>query len=141
MENDSKLRNNYRYKVWIKQANFDLSASKLSMNNGYYEWSCFQSQQSAEKSLKSVIVFHGKSAPKLHRLGVLFGIIKNLDFRFKGMYLDIADLQAYTFASRYPFLVPGNQETPHEYIQREDAELCIEKAERILNLVKSKLPY
>ncbi|WP_291998923.1 HEPN domain-containing protein [Caldivirga sp.] len=41
----------------FKQALRDLEAARGSLNNGYYEWSCFQSQQAAEKSLKALL--HG----------------------------------------------------------------------------------
>lgn len=138
---DTKLQpgDTFRYKVWLKQAKFDLQAAKTSTKYGFYEWACFQTQQSAEKSLKSIIVSHGKSAPRIHRLGVLFGIIKGLEPKYRGMYLDVSELQAYTFASRYPFLVPGTYETPHEYITKEDATICIRKATKILRLVQNNL--
>jgi HEPN domain-containing protein len=125
--------------VWLAQAAHDLNASECSLKNNFNEWACFQAQQASEKALKSVLVFHGKSAPKVHKLGVIMGLIKNVDSRFKGTYLDIADLQSYTFTSRYPFLIPGNNETPHEYITSSDAKLCIKKAKRILSLVQRML--
>lgn len=130
---------NYRFRVWLSQANHDLNAAEASINQGYYEWACFQAEQAVEKALKSVIVYHGKSAPKLHNLGVLIGIIKSIDKRFRGIHLDIADIQSYTFTARYPFLIPGNFETPHEYIEKEDAEICIKQARTILNWIKELL--
>ncbi len=134
-----KSWHDYRYKVWLAQATHDLIASEHSMDAGYYEWACFQAEQSAEKALKSVIVAKGKSAPKLHKLGVLIGIIKSIDPRFRGIHIDIADLQSYTFTARYPFLIPGNFETPHDYIEMEDAQICIKQANTILNLIKELL--
>jgi HEPN domain-containing protein len=134
-----KPEHHYRFEVWLSQAQHDLAAAKHSVEAGFYEWGCFQSEQAAEKALKSIIVYHGRSAPKLHRLGVLVGIVKNLDTRFRGIHMDIADLQSYTFTARYPFLVPGSFETPHDYITVEDANLCIHKAQVILNLIKELL--
>jgi len=131
--------NQFRFAVWLAQATHDIHAAKQSMENGYYEWACFQAEQSAEKALKSVIVFHGKSAPKLHRLGVLIGIMKSVDPKFRGIHIDIADLQSYTFTARYPFLIPGNFETPHDYITKEDAEICINQAQVILDLIRQLL--
>jgi HEPN domain-containing protein len=131
--------NHYRFAVWLAQATHDVHAAEESMEAGYYEWACFQAEQSAEKALKSVIVYHGKSAPKLHKLGVLIGVVKSVDPRFRGIHIDIAELQSYTFTARYPFLIPGNYETPHEYITREDAEVCIKQAQIILNLIKELL--
>ncbi|MEM2495231.1 MAG: HEPN domain-containing protein, partial [Nitrososphaerota archaeon] len=40
-------------KRWFLQAVRDLKASKDSHSMGNFEWSVFQAQQSAEKSLKS----------------------------------------------------------------------------------------
>ena len=44
---------------WIKQAEKDLSSAKNSLSAGDYEWACFQSQQSAEKALKSFLYWKG----------------------------------------------------------------------------------
>ncbi len=38
------------------QAGEDIKAAITSMQNGHYEWTCFQSQQSAEKSLKALLL-------------------------------------------------------------------------------------
>lgn len=134
-----KSEHQFRFEVWLAQSNYDLNAAKVSMKAGFYEWACFQAEQSAEKALKSVIVYNGKSAPKLHKLGVLVGIIKNIDQRFRGIHIDISQLQSYTFITRYPFLVPGSFETPHDYINRDDAEICINKATVIYNLIRELL--
>lgn len=131
--------NHYRFHVWLAQAEFDMKAAKYSLEAGFYEWSCFQAEQAAEKALKSVIVYHGRSAPKLHKLGVLIGIVKNVEPKFRGIHIDIAELQSYTFTARYPFLIPGNFETPHDYIEREEAEICINQAQIVLNLVNELL--
>ncbi len=139
MSNYDGHRQHYRFHVWLMQAQYDLQAAEISRKNGFYEWSCFQAGQAAEKALKAVIVYHGKSAPKVHKLGVLIGMIKNIDARFRGIRLDITELQSYTFSARYPFLIPGNLETPHEYIDAEDARICINQAKTILNLIKEIL--
>lgn len=129
----------FRYKVWLAQATHDLIAAEGSFDSSSYEWACFQAEQAVEKALKSIIVYNGKSAPKLHKLGVLIGIAKSVDPRFRGIHLDIADLQSYTFTARYPFLIPGNYETPHDYITKNDADICIRQAKTILNLVQERL--
>jgi HEPN domain-containing protein len=131
--------NQYRFHVWLKQAEYDIEAAKKSLEDEYHEWACFQAEQAAEKALKSVLVYYGRSAPKLHKLGVLIGLVKNVETRFRGIHIDIAELQSYTFNARYPFLIPGNYETPHDYITKEDAEICIKQAETILNLIKEFL--
>ena len=44
---------------WLKQAEKDLISAKNSLDSGDYEWACFQSQQSAEKALKSFLYLKG----------------------------------------------------------------------------------
>jgi HEPN domain-containing protein len=58
-------------KAWIKKARKDLEASKSSFDSGHYEWSCFQSQQAAEKALKAVYIKKYKKLLKVHDLVLL----------------------------------------------------------------------
>jgi len=58
-------------KAWIQKARKDLDASKSSFASGHYEWSCFQSQQSAEKALKAVYIKKYKRLLKVHDLVLL----------------------------------------------------------------------
>lgn len=44
---------------WLRQAESDLNAAKNSMNSKNYDWSCFQSQQAAEKCLKAFLYNRG----------------------------------------------------------------------------------
>ncbi len=41
---------------WLNQAEKDLSAAEDSMASLHYEWSCFQSQQAAEKAFKALLM-------------------------------------------------------------------------------------
>ena len=42
-------------KRWLRQSEADLKAAKDSLKDSNFEWSCFQAQQSAEKSLKAYL--------------------------------------------------------------------------------------
>ena len=44
---------------WLKQAEKYLTTAKNSLDEGDYEWAYFQSQQSAEKALQSVLYSRG----------------------------------------------------------------------------------
>jgi len=46
-----------RYKDCLDQADKDLKATTDSEKSGHYEWVCFQSQQAAEKALKSLLLY------------------------------------------------------------------------------------
>jgi HEPN domain-containing protein len=126
----------YRYKVWLKQAELDLQAAKLSLGNNFFEWACFQSEQSAEKALKGVMVFCGEKPPKVHKLSILFKIARELRPDLLKQFEDVDSLQAVTFISRYPFIIPGDNLTPHDFMTYQNATDCISEAEKVLFLVK-----
>ena len=45
---------NKRAKDWFAQAERDLEQAKSSQSEARHEWSCFASQQAAEKSVKAL---------------------------------------------------------------------------------------
>lgn len=131
-----------RAEAWIKQAGFDLEAARLSLQHGYFEWASFQSQQSAEKALKGLLVFLDGYAPRGHRLGGLLGMANRLDPRVREeVKVSLVALEAATFVSRYPFAIPAQKMSPHEFIEKEDAEECLAEAtdiyQQITNFVTS----
>lgn len=46
-----------RYEDWLNQAEKDFESANDSKNSGHFEWTCFQAQQSAEKALKSLLLY------------------------------------------------------------------------------------
>ena len=126
-------------KVWQKQANYDFQAANLSLNHGFYEWACFQSQQAAEKSLKAFLVSKGWRVPRVHRVSVLYKMCQRADKSFRKHYLEHDNLEAITFISRYPFAIPQETITPHEFINKQEAEECLREAQLILEKIKSLL--
>ena len=131
-----------RAEAWIKQAGFDLEAARLSLQHGYFEWASFQSQQSAEKALKGLLVFLDGYAPRGHRLGGLLGMANRLDPRVREeVKVSLVALEAATFVSGYPFAIPAQKMSPHEFIEKEDAEECLAEAtdiyQQITNFVTS----
>lgn len=125
-----------RYKLWLIQSAHDLGAARLSMDNGFYEWATYQAIQSAEKSLKAVIVRAGYRPPKTHGIAVLIGIANGVDKAFSKVRFDYRKIESYTFISRYPFVSPEIDLTPHELIKKEDALASISVAESILDNVE-----
>lgn len=126
----------YRYKIWIRQAEFDLQAAKVSFGNNFFEWACFESEQSAEKALKGLMMYCGEMPPKLHKLSILLRMTRKVRPDI-GDQLIIESLQAYTFVSRYPFILPGDNLTPHDFMTTKNATECIKEAEGVLLLVNT----
>lgn len=130
-----------RYLVWLKQGEFDLAASKVSMDGGFYEWSTFQAVQSVEKALKAVIVYSGVNPPKIHKLQTLIGICNRVNVEFKQTKFEFRFLESFTFISRYPFLLPGKNKTPHEIITHAEAKKALEQATVFLKKVSNILSH
>lgn len=135
----STRNNRKRYLVWLKQADYDLSAAKVSRDKGYYEWACFQSQQALEKFLKSVLVHAGWRPPKIHKLGILMGLCNDANPEFAKIKINFHAIESFTFVSRYPFLIPGQNNSPHEFITQFDAEDCIAIVDKASEVIKSLL--
>ena len=130
-ENKKTPQQKTRYKIWLEQARWDIEAAIVSRDNGFYEWSTFQCQQSAEKSMKAVLVHAGWSPPRLHKLAVLYNMCRKANEKFRNLFVDYRDLESFTFLARYPFLIPGENASPHTFISLEDAERCIAQSQSI----------
>lgn len=134
------LRSTYkRYLVWLEQAGWDVEAAKVSIESGFYEWATFQCQQSAEKSFKSLLVHAGWKPPKIHNLGVLYNMCRKANKKFRKIFLEYRDLEAFTFLARYPFLLPGENASPHEFITLEDAQRCLAQSQTIYAKIRRLL--
>lgn len=128
-----------RYQIWFSQAQEDLKASKVSMDNKFYEWSCYQSIQAVEKALKSVIIHAGWRSPKTHKLGVLLSMCNRANQSFRDVKFNFRKIEVYTFISRYPFIYPGDNLTPHQLINIQDAQTCYDISVSMLTKVEEFL--
>ena len=134
-----KSEKSKRYKVWLKQAEFDIAAAEVSYNNKFFEWACFQSQQAVEKALKAVLVHAGLRPPKMHKLAVLMSECNKANKKFKKTKLGFKDVESFAFIARYPFLIPGENMSPHEAITSKDAQGCIDQAKKFLEKIRKLL--
>lgn len=123
---------------WFKQATADLKAAKDSLEDGNYEWSCFQSQQSGEKALKACLYEKGYTSIVTHSLKELLKECSRLDTAFQVLSLHARTLDMFYIPTRYPNGLGGNL-APTEFYEKEDAEKCINSAELILNAAKNFL--
>ncbi len=123
---------------WLRQAEADLKAAKDSLEDGHYEWSCFQSQQSGEKALKAFLYEKGYTSIITHSLKELLNECSKIDSGFKTLSTEAKTLDMFYIPTRYPDGLGGDL-TPAEFYEREDAERCISSAELILKTVKNSL--
>jgi len=125
-----------RSKDWINQATRDLSAAESLIKDESYEWSCFISQQAAEKALKAV--FQKRNAAAWgHSIFELIKILSNTEKVDDTLINCAKNLDKYYIPTRYP----NGFETgsPYEYFTRSDAEDAVVCARRIIEFCKSFL--
>ncbi len=130
-----------RYRIWLLQSQYDLKAAEESINDKFYEWSCYQSVQAVEKALKSVIIHAGWRSPKTHKLGVLLSMCNRANERFKEVKFNFRKIEVYTFISRYPFIYPGENNAPHDLINENDARTCFDIATSMISKVEEFLQH
>lgn len=128
-----------RHNVWFEQAKHDLKASMVSQNNDFFEWACYQAEQSVEKALKSMIIKAGYIAPRTHKLTVLIGLCNNINPVFRDFKFKFRDLEIFTFIARYPFLKIGENDAPHDFIVKIDAQNCYDQALVIVRKIEELL--
>jgi HEPN domain-containing protein len=109
-----------------------LKASEDSLNRGLYNVSGVLAQISAELSIKATILFLGYSFPETHEIRKLLSILSSLTLR--------DEIQNFVKSRRGELILLENARTRGQYLSygldREDAEVCLNIAKEIINLMK-----
>ncbi len=121
---------------WMDQAESDLSHAVHDMDAGYFEWSCFSSQQSAEKALKAVFQKKG-AAVWGHSVADLLDEVVKFSLIPKGLRVKALELDKAYIPTRYPDAHPSG--SPRKRYTRREASRLIENARQIVVLCKSLL--
>jgi HEPN domain-containing protein len=116
---------------WMKKAEHDLKSAKIIFSSGeeIYDSVCFHSQQLAEKALKALFTARNIEFPKTHNLLLLSNLL--LDADVLKLNEDLESLTKYAVESRYP----GDYVEP----EHEEAQIALDTATEVYNLVKQKL--
>lgn len=89
-------------KEWLKRAKASLARAKMPLSGDMlYEDACFDCQQSAEKSLKALLIHLGLDFPRTHSFEKLLDILKKRIIIPENIY-DVLDLSDYAVTTRYP---------------------------------------
>lgn len=119
-------------KEWLAKASGDLKAAKyLLQDDDVLDISVYHTHQSAEKSLKTYMVFRQSSIPKTHDLQRLLELCTQKDSSFLTLLDEVLTLNPYGIYSRYP--------DDRFVINKEDAEEAIVRATKILRFVEKKI--
>lgn len=114
---------------WMRQADRDLRHAKNALEDGDYEWSCFASQQAAEKGLKAVYEERNQDVRGHSILGLLKGLSPSYDVPER-FYSYGRVLSRYYIEARYPNGFPEG--APLDYFDEEMAKEAIHASETIL---------
>jgi len=125
-----------RSKDWFNQAKLDLEHAKKSKEQGDFNWSCFASQQAAEKALKAVYL-----SKNMEGWG---HVIKRLLEELKGevavtenLIRSGIKLDKFYILTRYPNGFDAGK--PSDFFTEEDAEEAITHAKNIIKFCKNKI--
>lgn len=123
---------------WLQQGKADLKAAAGSIYAECYEWSCFQSQQSAEKALKAFWHNNGEEPWGHSLVRLIQDYPKETDQAQLLTLIDHAKhLDKLYIPTRYPDGLPDL--TPSEVFTKSDASTAIEHAKIIIDWVENKL--
>jgi HEPN domain-containing protein len=126
-----------RSRDWLSQAKRDLESAKSQRKEGYYEWSTFISQQSAEKALKAVLQKLGGEAWG-HVTSKLLTAIEEQSEMDSGLKNAALFLDKFYIPARYPN--GWGEGTPADFITKEDADNAIDNSEKILRFCEGFFP-
>ena len=123
---------------WLRQAEADLEHAQSALEAGDFEWSCFASQQGAEKALKALF-YHLHGDPWGHSLLALTeGLPDPTRASVTPDLLDSAKaLDKHYIPTRYPNGFA--QGAPTDYYTKRDAEESIRHAQSIFSFCQAKI--
>lgn len=126
-----------RFRDWMTQAESDLGHAKKSLKMQDYSWSCFASQQAAEKAMKALYDFlggdgWGHSIVKLLRELPPDKVTVKKELLEKAVHLDKLYIP-----TRYPNGFDSG--APQDYYTAKEAKEAIKDAEIILSFVETKI--
>ncbi len=123
---------------WLRQAEADLEHARSAREAGDFEWSCFASQQGAEKALKALFYHLHGDAWGHSLLALMEGLPDPTRASVTPDLLDSAKaLDKHYIPTRYPNGFA--QGAPTDYYTKRDAEDSIRHAKSILSFCQAKI--
>jgi len=87
---------------WLLNAEDDIRWCEASLTGGVWHGACFSAQQAAEKALKAFLLSKGKTIHKIHDLGALLELCREIDPSFESIREAVLPLVDYYLQTRYP---------------------------------------
>lgn len=126
-----------RFEDWLAQAKSDLEHARKSLEMQDYNWSCFATQQSAEKALKALYDFLGGDAWGHSITKLLKELPEGRLKAAKELLEKAAYLDKLYIPTRYPNGFAAGASS--DYYTKKEAGEAIEYAEVILSFVEAQI--
>ena len=119
------------WQLWFEFAERDLDSCRKLLEGKLCANACFHAQQAVEKALKGLLLYRGKSIPKIHNLPELFVLLEEAAL---ASYRDAIDvLNKYYIPTRYPDLIGGDE--PSWFSDENEARNALARAQEITETV------
>ena len=120
-----------RYEEWINRAKSNLELARVKTNPIiYYEDLCNQSQQSAEKALKGLLIYYGVEPEFTHNIEILINELKKFT-EIPEKLKESVKLTKYAVFTKYP--------GEYDEITKEEYEKSVKIAQECLEWVEEKI--
>lgn len=121
---------------WLAQAAHDLQHARNALSTGDYDWACFASQQSAEKSVKALLLHSGGEGWGHSVTRLLVDLKAGLSVP-EDILAASRRLDKHYIPARYPNGFASG--TPSEYYADDDARQAIADAETVHNFCRNSV--
>ena len=125
-----------KHLLWLEQAERDLEVAKYCLRGGFYEWTCFCSQEAAVKAIKSVLKKANKESWR-HSVTNLLDVLTTVIEVPEELYASAEILDRHYVSARYP--AAHHSSPPYKVYTAEMAEEAISTAEHIIKFSKEAL--
>ena len=123
-------------KIWFAKAKDDLSWAEDSFKTKHFSGTCFLSQQTAEKCLKSYLFFKEEKLIRTHNLLRLLFRCKKFDSDFEKLKTAVKTLNIYYTDTRYPDIWDISR-----FENQKLAEEALGLAKKIVDFVEKQITY
>jgi len=128
---------NERTTNWLEEANWDLENARILFENDRFNTVVFHCQQAAEKAVKALL-YHNKISGWGHSIHSLLEKYKDLkNANFEDIERIALSLDKHYITTRHPDALPNI--APQKAYNRQEAELAINQAKKIINFVNKKI--
>lgn len=125
-----------RVEAWIRQAQNDLDAARLTASHGFHAQACDLAGQAAEKALKALLLAVGITPPYSHSLEKLVELLQSQGLEQPALAeLHLKPLTRMNSASRYP----QGDEAPADLFDANDSTTALGTAEAVVRIAVGQL--